>query len=45
MCIVMITYVVMFTTQWGSADAEIKAPSGGNTELKRSLFKAWRRSV
>ena len=28
--------------QWGAADAEIKVPSGENTELKRSLFKAWR---
>ena len=25
--------------QWGSADAEIKVPSGENTELKRSPFK------
>ena len=25
--------------QWGAADAEIKAPSGENTELKRSPFK------
>ena len=27
--------------QWGAADAEIKVPSGENTELKRSPFKAW----
>ena len=27
--------------QWGAADAEIKLPSGENTELKRFLFKAW----
>ena len=26
--------------QWGAADAEIKVPSGENTELKRSPFKA-----
>ena len=26
--------------QWGAADAEIKVPSGKNTELKRSPFKA-----
>ena len=26
--------------QWGAADAEIKVPSGENTELKRSLFQA-----
>ena len=31
--------------QWGSADAEIKVPSGENTELKRSPFKAWSGSV
>ena len=31
--------------QWGAADAEIKVPSGENTELKRSPFKAWSTSV
>ena len=31
--------------QWGAADAEIKVPSGENTDLKRSPFKAWSRSV
>ena len=31
--------------QWGAADAEIKVPSGENTELKRSPFKARSRSV
>ena len=31
--------------QWGAADAEIKVPSGENTELKRSPSKAWSRSV
>ena len=31
--------------QWGAADAEIKVPSGENTELKHSPFKAWSRSV
>ena len=31
--------------QWGAADAEIKVPSGENTELKLSPFKAWSRSV
>ena len=31
--------------QWGAADAEIKVPSGETTELKRSHFKAWSRSV
>ena len=34
-----------FPPQWGAADAEIKVPSGDNTELKRSLFIAWSRSV
>ena len=33
------------TPQWGAADAEIKIPSGENTELKRSPFKAWSKSV
>ena len=31
--------------QWGAENAEIKVPSGENTELKRSPFKAWNRSV
>ena len=31
--------------QWGAADAEIKVPSGENTELKRSAFEAWSRSL
>ena len=31
--------------QWVAADAEIKVPSGENTELKRSPFIAWSRSV
>ena len=31
--------------RWGTADAEIKVPPGENTELKRSPFKAWIRSV
>ena len=33
------------TPQWGAADADIKVPSGENTELKRSLVKAWSKSV
>ena len=36
---------VQKTPQWGAADAEIKVPSGENTELKRSPFKALSRSV
>ena len=35
----------MFAPQWGAADAEIKVPSGENTELKRSPFKTWSRSI
>ena len=31
--------------QWGAADADIKVPSGENTEFKLSPFKAWSRSV
>ena len=31
--------------QWGAAEAKIKVPSGENTELKRSFFEAWSRSV
>ena len=31
--------------QWGAVDAEMKLPSGENTELKCSPFKAWSRSV
>ena len=31
--------------KWGAADAEIKVPSGENTERKRSPFEAWSRSV
>ncbi len=31
--------------QWGAVDIEIKVPSGENTELKRSPFKVWSRSV
>ena len=36
---------LMKPPQWGAADAEIKVPSGENTELKCSPFKAWSRSV
>ena len=37
--------VVILTPQWGAVDTEIKVPSGENTELKHSAFKAWSRSV
>ena len=34
-----------FPLQWGAAGAEIKVPSGENTGLKRSPFKACSRSL
>ena len=37
--------ILCFKPQWGAADAEIKVPSGENTELKRFPFIAWSRSV
>ena len=37
--------LLFISPQWGAADAEIKVPSGENTELKRSPFKDWSRSV
>ena len=39
------TTIPPLTPQWGTADAEIKVPSGEKTELKRSPFKVWSRSV
>ena len=36
---------VLTAPQLGAADAEIKVPSGENTELKRCPFKAWSRPV
>ena len=45
-CLCVIVNVHMSASpQWGAADAEIKVPSGENTVLKRSPFKAWSRSV
>ena len=38
-------FIYLFTPQRGAADAEIKVPSSETKELKRSLFKAWSRSV
>ena len=35
-----VTYPIDAAPQWGAADAEIKVPSGENTELKRSPFQA-----
>ena len=43
--LVLPIYLLCSLPQWGAADAEIKVSSGGNTELKRSPFKAWSRSV
>ena len=37
--------VIVVLPQWGAADAEIKVPSGENTELRCSPFKALGRSV
>ena len=34
-----------FYQQWRAADAEMKVPSGENTELKRFPLKAWSRLV
>ena len=31
--------------QWGAVDAEVKVPSGENTELNNFPFKAWSRSL
>ena len=39
------TSTVLRSPQWGAADADIKVPSGENTELKHSPFKAWSRSA
>ena len=41
----LVTTSFVTAPQWGAADAEIKVPSGENTELKRSPFNAWNRSV
>ena len=43
--IVLWCWSVWENPQWGAADAEIKVPSDENTELKRSPFQAWSRSV
>ena len=32
-------FAAVLSPQWGAADAEIKVPSGENTELKRSPLK------
>ena len=37
--------IIHMPLQWAAADAEIKVLSGENTELTRSPFKAWSRSV
>ena len=38
-------FFVLSAPQWRAVDAEIKVPSDENTELKRSPFTAWSRSV
>ena len=48
-CVVWKSWFTIFNAkviapQWGAADAEIKVPSGENTELKCSSFTAWSRS-
>ena len=40
-----IKFCLFKTLQLEAADAEIKVPSGENTELKHFPFKAWSRSV
>ena len=35
----------VFFPKWTAADAEFKIPSDEKTELKRSTFRAWSRSV
>ena len=44
-CMVRCECVSLVAPQWGAADAEVKVPSGENTELKRSPFEAWSRSA
>ena len=39
------TLLLLQLLRWGAADDEIKFPSVEHTELKRSPFKAWSRSV
>ena len=43
--LLVVSFSLLSTSQMGAADAEIKVPYGENTELKRSPFKAWSRSV
>ena len=40
-----VSFIPDTTPAAGAADAEIKVPSGENSELKRSPFKAWSWSV
>ena len=41
----LLTHLLPVTRQWGAEDAEVKVPSGENTELECSPFKAWSRPV
>ena len=43
--LLLLMMMMMITPQLGAADAKIKVPFVENTELKRSPFKAWSRSV
>ena len=40
--IIYVPFVVV-APQWEASDAEIKDPSGENTELARSPFEVWSR--
>ena len=41
----LVVHFLHFPPRRGAADAEIKVPSGENTKLTRSPFKAWSRLV
>ena len=41
LCVLLSLFFQFLFPQWGAADAEFEVPSGENTELKRSPFKAW----
>ena len=45
MSLLLFQHCFHITPQWRAADAGIKIPSGENTEVKHSPFKAWSRSV
>ena len=45
LCYVICILFLFKNPQWAAADAEMKVPSGKNTELIHSPFQAWSRSV